>query len=764
MSTKDNSPLHKTRSHADGIFAALFVGLTPVITGLAYFSTRWSITSTICTAAKSVPLIIGGGWPLALMLAGPLALGSVLIWKLRPGQRLGTMYNAVTSMVFSALIMHFGGGAGEAHFPFFIFTSFLLYYRSWRPIGLACAVILAHHLGFFALQSVNVPVVVFHSVDGRTLLVHLAAGVGQCALLGYIASKMEKSDLALMQSTATQKLAAKVFHKTIEGIVVTDAHGCIESVNPAFTQITGYSEEEVIGKTPRVWKSNHHDAGFYQEMWRVIEHTGQWAGEVWNRRKSGEVYLQEQTIQRIESEDGVDRYVAVFNDITEQRRKDEHIEYLAFHDSLTSLANRSMLADRLKQAISLADGSGSELAVVFVDLDNFKHVNDTFGHDKGDDLLKVVAARLQTVVRQTDTVARLGGDEFVLVLQPCGRPEEIAATAERVINQIAAPIDLSGLSLRVGASIGIAVYPGDGVDVASLMKGADTAMYDAKAAGKGTYRFFSAELAGRAQARLRLEMDLRKAIEQREFELHYQPKICLQLNSPCGAEALIRWRHPLRGLVPPMEFIPVAEETGLIEPIGDWVLEEACRQLSLWKASGTGLDSLAVNVSALQLQRGTLAKKIRELLVRYRLPGEALEIELTESAVMRNPDQAIETMSAIRSLGVRIAVDDFGTGHSSLAYLKRLPLDTLKIDRSFVKEAHHDEESAVICSAILGLARSLNLDVVAEGVETSEQLAFLRKQGCTMAQGYYFSRPRLVDDLEKWLDEQSDDQLRTLRA
>ena len=690
---------------------------------------------------------------LALAIAGMTALGSTLIWKFRRGQELGATYNAVASMIFSALVMHFGGGTGEAHFPFFIFLSILLYYRAWRPIAYACAAILFHHFGFFTLQSMGMPVVVFSCLDGTTLLVHTAAGLGQGLLLGYIAARMEKNDLALMRSTAAQKLAAKVFHSTIEGIVITDAQGRIESVNPAFTQITGYTAEEAIGQTPRMLKSNHHDAAFYQEMWRAIESTGQWRGEIWNRRKGGEVFLESQTIQRIEGEDGDKKYVAVFNDITEQRRKDKHIEHLAFHDSLTGLANRSLLADRMKQAIALANRSGGSVAVMLVDLDNFKNVNDSFGHDQGDELIKVVAARLQKEVRTTDTVARLGGDEFVLVLQPCGRPDEIALIAERIISEIAMPIELSGLSLRVGASIGIAVYPSDGMDPASLMKIADTAMYEAKAVVKGTYRFFNTRMTDRAQARLHLEMDLRRAVEQGEFELHYQPKICLQSTLVCGAEALIRWRHPVRGLVPPMEFIPLAEETGLIEPIGQWVLAEACRQLSLWKTSETGLKSLAVNVSAVQLRQGGLSTTIQALLNQYRLPGDMLEIELTESAVMQNPDQAIESMSAIRALGVKIFIDDFGTGHSSLAYLKRLPLDALKIDRSFVKDAHQNEESSVICGAILGLARSLRLDAVAEGVETIEELALLRKLGCAVAQGYYFSRPLPVAELERWVLE-----------
>jgi diguanylate cyclase (GGDEF)-like protein/PAS domain S-box-containing protein len=746
------SPLpQSTRAHADAIFAGLFAGLTPVVGTLAYFGTQGSFGSDVCSATSGVPTVIGGSWFVALLIAGLFATGSGLIWRYRAGQALGGMYNAAASMVFAALIMHFGGGSGEAHFPFFIFISFLLYYRNWRPIALACAMILTHHFGFFVLQGLGVPVVVFSCLDSVTLLIHLGAGLGQCALMGYMATCMEDSELVRMRAEAQQQLAASVFHNTIEGIFITDAKGHILSVNPAFTHITGYSAEEALGQNPSMLKSDHHDQAFYHDLWQAINTTGQWRGKLWNRRKGGEVFLESQTIRRIHGEDGTVHFVAVFNDITDQWHKDQHIEHLAFHDSLTGLANRALLGDRLRCGIPLSEHTQDTLAVLMIDLDRFKNVNDSFGHDQGDELLRVVAARLKGVARDTDTVARPGGDEFVMVLQNPGQAEDVAAIAARMIDTIAMPIELGGLSLRVGASIGIAVYPDDGREAASLLKNADAAMYAAKAAGKGTYRFFSPAMAERAQARLHLEMDLRRAIEQDELELHYQPQMCLRTDIPCGAEVLVRWRHPERGLIAPMEFIPLAEETGLIEHLGAWVLEHACRQLSVWRTAGEGLCCLAVNVSAIQLRQGALAEQVSELLTRYDLPGSSLEIELTESAVMSDPDQAIDSMRAVRALGVKIAIDDFGTGYSSLSYLKRLPIDTLKIDRSFVMEADSSEDGAVICSTVIGLGKSLRLAVVAEGIETAAQLAYLKQQECAIGQGYYFSRPLPLAEFNSWL-------------
>lgn len=751
MKTKGSiSYLRDTRTHADKIFAGLFVVLTPMLGGIAYAFQAAPAAMGICSASGILPNA-AGSWLIASLIAGLVALGSVFICRHRPGEGIGGIYNAIGAMVFSVLFMHFGRGHGEAHFPFFIFTSLLLYYRAIMPIAIACVVIVEHHLSFFALQGLGVPVVAFSSLDRNTLIIHIFAAIGQCSLLAYIAARMKKDDLARIRASTEQQFAASVFHNAIEGIVVTDARGTILSVNPAFTQITGYTADEAIGQTPRLLKSNHHDDAFYAAMWRSVETTGEWKGELWNRRKGGEVFLESQCIRRVHGEEGAIHYVAVFNDITEQWHKDKRIEYLAFHDSLTGLANRSLLGDRLRHAIALGERTGGSLAVLAIDLDRFKNVNDGFGHDKGDALLRVVAARLSAVARDSDTVARVGGDEFVMVLQTPGHPEEIAAIATRIIESIARPVEVDGLSLRVGTSIGIAVYPGDGEEASSLLKNADAAMYEAKADGKSTYRFFSAAMTSRAQARLHLEMDLRSALEKGQLELYYQPKICLHFGMPCGAEVLARWRHPDQGLISPLTFIPLAEETGLIESIGSWVLEEACRNLGRWRASGTMLSSLAVNVSAVQLRHAAFAEKVRDLLQRHGLPGNALEIELTESTVMNDPAQAIESMKAIRALGVRISIDDFGTGYSSLSYLKRLPIDALKIDRSFVMEADRSEDGAVICSTIIGLAKNLNFDVVAEGIETEAQLSYLKKQGCNIGQGYYYSRPLPLAELTRWL-------------
>lgn len=752
MSSSQSHFVQQTRTQVDAIFACMFVTLTPVIGALAYFVASGRFSPSMCSIDGSALVVIGGSWSIAPWIAGLAALGSALIWRYRPGRMLGRLYNAGVAMLFSALIMHFGGGHGEAYFPFYLFISFLLYYRDWRPIAFACALILAHHLGFFAFQGLDVLPAVFTCLDSTTLLIHIFAGLGQCVLIGYIAARMGESDLERMRAAADQQLTASVFRNIIEGIVITDADGQILSVNPAFTQITGYTPKEAIGQNPRILKSNRHDQAFYQEMWAAINTVGQWKGKMWNRRKGGEVFLESQTIRRIDGEDGVKRFVAVFNDITEQWNKDQRIEHLAFHDSLTGLANRALLADRLNYAIALSERGEGPLAVIVIDLDRFKNVNDSFGHDQGDELLQIVAARLQSIARETDTVARLGGDEFVIILQNSGQAEDVAAIAVHIIDAIAMPIVLGGLSLRVGASIGIAVFPGDGQNASSLLKNADTAMYAVKADGKGSYRFFNAHMTDRAQQHLRLEMDLRRAIEQGELELHYQPKICLPFEVPCGAEALVRWRHPERGLISPMEFIPLAEETGLIEPLGRWVLEESCRQLSKWRTSGTGMPLLAVNVSAIQLRQGTLAELVGGLLAQYGLPGDVLEIELTESAVMSDPIHAIESMHALRKLGVKTAIDDFGTGYSSLSYLKRLPIDSLKIDKSFVMEADSSEDGAVICSSIIGLGKSLRLDVIAEGIETAAQLSYLKQQGCTLGQGYYFSRPLPLADLHQWLN------------
>ncbi|HSV28319.1 MAG TPA: EAL domain-containing protein, partial [Candidatus Omnitrophota bacterium] len=540
----------------------------------------------------------------------------------------------------------------------------------------------------------------------------------------------------------------------IEGIVITDPNGIILSVNPAFTEITGYPAEEAVGQTPRLLKSDHHDDAFYSAMWAELKAKGQWKGELWNRRKSGDVFLEHQTISMVPGPDGRPvRYVAVFNDITELRRKDERIRHLAYHDPLTALPNRQLLNDRLEHALNMCRREGRQIAVMFLDLDRFKVINDTLGHDVGDNLLREVAKRLSGAVRAVDTVARLGGDEFVVLIEHPDSPRAVAQVAEKIIHALTAPVELGDNVVHVTTSIGISLFPNDGDDLTALMKNADTAMYAAKSAGRNGYHFFSRSMNDKAQWRLELENEMRLALDRQEFELFYQPKVDMATMRPDGAEALIRWRHPTKGVISPADFIPLAEETGLIVAMGEWALLEACSQMRRWREEGLGDVKVAVNLSARQLVGTGLFALVSAALELNELPPGLLELELTESAVMHETERAIAMLEGLKTLGVSIAIDDFGTGYSSLSYLKKLPLDTLKIDRSFVMDIETNEQDAAIVRTILAMAETLRLDVVAEGVETQSQVDFLSATNCGKCQGYFFSRPLPAADFAKWVRE-----------
>ncbi|HVI51466.1 MAG TPA: EAL domain-containing protein [Candidatus Sulfotelmatobacter sp.] len=559
---------------------------------------------------------------------------------------------------------------------------------------------------------------------------------------------------------AQKLLATSVFQNTAEAIVVTDPDAVVISVNPAFSAITGYAPEEAVGKTPRILKSDHNSPEFYTALWQTLLTSGQWQGELWNRRKDGEAFLAWQTISAVRDPAGtLVRFVSVFNDITELHHKDQHIRHQAFHDALTGLPNRLLLQDRLEHAIDIAYRESRPLAVMFIDLDRFKVINDSLGHDVGDSLLVEVTGRLKSCMRRSDTIARLGGDEFVVILTDFAGSSEVADVAEKIVASVLEPLDLKGHEIHVGASIGIAMYPQDGADVTTLMKGADTAMYRAKDAGRNTFRFFDAKLDGETVERLKLEAALRHALDKGEFQLYYQPKIDLATNAVSGAEALIRWNSPERGLVMPDRFIPLAEETGLILPIGDWVLGEACRQIAEWRDRGLPLIRVAVNVSARQFTNELLCERVGKLLEQYRLSAEMLEIELTESTVMADPERAVGQLQKLRDIGVAVSVDDFGTGYSSLSYLKKLPLSTIKIDRTFVRHLDQENENAAIVRAILGLGEALGMTAIAEGVETEGEARHLQEAGCHVAQGFKYSRPVPADDFQNWLTEWKDDSL-----
>jgi diguanylate cyclase (GGDEF)-like protein/PAS domain S-box-containing protein len=534
---------------------------------------------------------------------------------------------------------------------------------------------------------------------------------------------------------------------------VTDAQGTILRVNQSFTDITGYSAQEAIGQTPAILNSGRHDRAFYAAIWEAVAQNGAWRGEIWNRRKNGSVYPEWLTITAVKSEDGqLTHYVSTLVDNSQRKADEEAIRQLAFYDGLTRLPNRRLLLDRLQQALSSSARTRNHGAVIFIDLDNFKFVNDTLGHHCGDMLLQEVARRLQNTVRECDTVARLGGDEFVVMLEDLSTIQQEAASHVQAVTQkmltvLSHPYSLAGNDINNSCSIGMALFCEQETSAEDLMKHADLAMYQAKSAGKNTARFFDPSMQAVVMERVALEKDLRCALHRQELRLYYQAQVRRD-GQLLGAEALVRWQHPTRGMVSPVDFIPLAEESGLILPLGLWVLEEVCRQLALWAGQpGRSHLTLAVNVSGHQLRLSDFVPQVQAVIERTGAPPNRLKLELTESLLLEDKEDTIVKMTALKALGVQFSLDDFGTGYSSLAYLKRLPLDQLKIDQSFVQEMVTEPRDAAIVRAIVSLAESLELSVVAEGVETAEQRDCLARNGCHAYQGYLYGRPGPIEDL-----------------
>ncbi|MGB5064412.1 MAG: EAL domain-containing protein [Candidatus Competibacter sp.] len=554
-----------------------------------------------------------------------------------------------------------------------------------------------------------------------------------------------------------QRLATSVFDNTAEGIIITDAHGKVVEVNHAFTKILGYTREEVIGYNPKLWKSGRHEANFYRDLWQSLAETGQWRGEIWNRRKDGSAFPEWLNISAVTDDNGcLTHYVGVFSDISGIKHSQEQLHHLAHHDALTDLPNRLLLNERLKQAIKRAERHATHLAVFFFDLDYFKHINDSLGHPAGDRLLKGVAERLSGSLRREDTVARIGGDEFVLLLEDVGEPDKAAVAAQKLMVSLSAPFYLEDRQIAISASVGIALYPQDGTDPATLLRNADAAMYRAKEEGRNACRFYTEELTRNAFERVLLENDLRQAIARGELLLLYQPQIDLQSGQFIGVEALIRWQHPQFGMVSPIKFIPLAEECGLIHPIGDWVLHTACLQGKAWLERGIEFGQIAVNLAGPQIQRGGLADTLEVVLAKTGFPAARLELEVTEGFIMRQAESGIRELASIRRLGATLAIDDFGTGYSSLSYLKRLPIQKIKLDQSFVRDLPNDSNDAAIANAVIALGKSMGLSVIAEGVETQEQADFLKQAGCQEAQGYLYSRPIDAEQIETLFSRKND--------
>ena len=585
----------------------------------------------------------------------------------------------------------------------------------------------------------------------RRLDITLLMGFCLLYLLFWMVGRLWHTEQHRLATDAQIKLLASVFDNSGEAILISDARNRIVEVNPAFTLITGYAAEEVRGRNPSLLASGRTSPEDYRQMWHAINEDGLWQGEIWDRHRDGHVYPKWLTISTIRDVAGnLSHYIASFTDITARKAAEERIHYLAHHDPLTRLPNRTHLQGRLEQAIVAARRDSSRLAVLFIDMDHFKNINDSLGHHVGDGLLVEVAVRLRQSVRESDVVARLGGDEFVVVLTDISH-DTVAAVVGKLLKNLARPYAIDDHTLHSTPSIGISLFPEDGADVETLMKNADTAMYHAKEAGRNTYQFFTAAMNESATERIVLEGNLRRAIERDEFVLHYQPQIDVASGRPCGVEALVRWQHPERGLISPLKFIPIAEETGLIVQLGEWVLDTALGDLSRWRTAGLDGIRMAVNLSAHQLRDPQLAPRIASLLALHGLRGGDLELEITESVAMKNPQGTIRLLTHLRELGIELAIDDFGTGYSSLAYLKQLPLDRLKLDRSFVMDIEQDPNDAAISAATISLAHSLGLSVVAEGVETASQYDFLKGLDCDVVQGYFFSRPLPAAEVEAFL-------------
>ncbi len=549
--------------------------------------------------------------------------------------------------------------------------------------------------------------------------------------------------LAERESIQAQlRLAAQVFEHSREAIFITDKDKNIMSVNPAFTEVTGRAPGEVLGKNPRIWSSGMHDSGFYRQMHTALDNEGHWSGEIWNRRKDGEIYPEWVSISAIRNDKGeITNYLRISTDISGRKKDEERLQFLANYDVLTSLPNRAMFNQRLDYVLAHAGRYDEQFAVLFMDLDRFKIINDTLGHEAGDQLLKDVAVRLRGCLRESDTVARLGGDEFVMLITEFTHSRNVADVARKILETMARPFLLNGQECHVTASIGISSYPDDAQDVKMLLKNADIAMYQAKEHGKNNFQFYSAQMNVDSFDRLALEAALRRALERNEFLLHYQPKIDIVSGNITGMEALVRWQHPDKGMVPPAQFIPLAEETGLIVPIGEWVLRTACAQNREWQRQGFPSLRVAVNLSPRQFRQKNLVPEVAAILREAGLDAGLLELEITESMMVHDPVQTVKLLTELRATGIYLSIDDFGTGYSSLAHLKRFPIHSIKIDRSFIQDLPGDADSAAITLAIIAIADSLKLDVIAEGVENEAQMDFLRAHRCTEIQGYYFSKP-----------------------
>lgn len=551
---------------------------------------------------------------------------------------------------------------------------------------------------------------------------------------------------------ARLKQAATFFQATSQAIIITDKTAVITSTNPAFTRITGYSKRHAIGKNSSFLSSGRHDSKFYLEFWKTIKNEGFWQGELWNKRSNGEIFPCWQSVTVInDSEGNPFQYISIFSDITKRKKSEELIHYQANYDGLTDLPNRHLFLDRMDSAIKQARRGGTKIALMLLDLDRFKWINDTLGHSAGDLILVETAKRLKQSIRSSDTAARLGGDEFTIILPDLNRGINAEIVASKIYAAFSKPVNFEGNEIFISGSIGISIYPEDGKDTETLQKNADTAMYSAKEAGRNRFHYFTPLLQAETERRLTLISFIRKALEKEEFSIYYQPVIDIVNNNIVGAEALIRWQHPTLGFISPVEFIPLAEETGLIRPIGDWVLRRVSQDMRHWQKLGLKPIQISINKSPKQFSSDECSANWKTTLEEYDIPLSRVTVEITESVFIEKGEHSTKSLTNMRKMGIKVALDDFGTGYSSLSYLKRFPVDILKIDREFINEITTNPSDALLVETIITLAEKMKLKVIAEGVETKEQLEFLKKNNCRYIQGYYFSKPLPYEEFKIYL-------------
>jgi len=561
--------------------------------------------------------------------------------------------------------------------------------------------------------------------------------------------------ITMKRSKQELLLATKVIDSAQEGIMITDADQNIQWVNAAFTAITGYKADYAIGKAPHILKSGQHSPTFYKQLWDSIHKTGIWQGEIWKRTADGKSLPTWQSIASIKDSSGkVTHYTAVFTDISKQKKVEKNLRYRSHYDALTDLPNRALFLEHLDQSLAFAERKKIPMAVMLLDLDCFKIINDTLGHIVGDQLLQAVAKRLKTCIRESDMVARLGGDEFTVILPEITHEKDAVQVGEKIIASFDKPFRLANREVSITTSVGISIYPSDGKDMDTLIKQADAAMYHAKEAGKNKYQLCTQEINNIAHKRLELETALKYALEREEFEIHYQPQVNIITGKITGSEALVCWRRPGHGLVSPADFIPLAEETGLIIPLGEWVLQQTCVQIRTWRDTGLPAPRTGVNLSARQFQQNDAIAGIEHVLGKTGVDPSLLSIEITESVAMNDVETTISIMQAINKMGISISVNNFGAGYSSLKHLKRSPIQTLKIDRSLVRDITHDHDNATVVAAIIAMAKSPGLQIIAEGVETEEQCRFLLAHECNEAQGYLTGPPMTAAAFEQVLHDQ----------